>query len=155
MADVKPTRWPTDPSGVEESRPLFPTPEEMSTRYAVSILRGARPEPEGLRHGGGLVSWGAILDVRAAEVGEPQGVRAVVFDLVVGRDGQCWQVSRFDVEPGDEAVLVARQLAAALPPRCLAASIKSLAADGSPGEWHPDSASFDESSLAALTAAFG
>ncbi|HJO23856.1 MAG: hypothetical protein QF890_00575 [Myxococcota bacterium] len=139
---------------MEESLPLFPTPDEVGSRYAVCPLVDVRPEADGLRHREGLLSWGAILRAHVAEVGEPQGPCAVVFDLVIGREGTSWQVLRFGIEPGDEAAELGRQLTAALPPRCLAASIKSLTADGSPGEWHSDLASLDESSLVALTAAF-
>ena len=48
---------------------------------------------------------------------------------------------------------MARQCAGALAPSCLAASIKSLADGGSPGAWHPDLESYDESCLVAVTAA--
>lgn len=137
-----------------EPLPLFLTPQEVRSRYAVRVVVGARPADDGLRHRDGLLPWGRVLRAHAAEVGEPQGVRAVVFDLVFERDGRCWHVVRFDAEPGDEAGEVARQLVAALPTGCLTASLASLASGGTPNEWHPDPASFDESSLVALVAAF-
>jgi len=152
---VKLPRGLADLPGVEEFRPLFPKPEEVRSRYLVCNLSGVRLEAAGVRHEGGLVSWETIVRVRAAEVGEPQGVRATVFDLVIGWEGQRVRVVRFVAEPGEEAVSVAQRLTAALAPGCLTASIKSLAAEGSPRDWHPDSESFNESSLAALTAEFG
>ena len=96
--------------------------------------------------------WPRGLRAHAAAVGEPQGVRAVIFALVFERDGPRWRVLRFGAEPGDEA---ARQLSAALPTGCLTASLESLASDGTLGEWHPDPASLDESGLVALVARFG
>ena len=152
---IKLPRGLADLPGVEEFRPLLPTPDEVRARYRVRNLSTVRLEAEGVRHEGGVVSWGTVVRARAAEVGEPQGAHVTVFDLVIGWQGLRASVARFVAEPGEEAVSVAQQLAAALPPGCLAASIKSLAADGSPRDWHPDSESLDESSLAAITAEFG
>ena len=135
-----------------EPLPLFPTPQEVRSRCAVRVLGGARPVVAGLCHRDGLLPWERVLRAHAAEVGEPQGVRAVIFDLVFARDGPRWRVRRFGAEPGDEA---ARQLSAALPTGCLTASLESLASDGTPGEWHPAPASLDESGLVAVVATFG
>jgi len=139
--------------GVGEPLPLFLTPDAVRNRYAVRTLGGVCLAAVGVRHEAGLLPWSEVLRVHAAEVGEPQGVCAVVFDLVAGRDGLAWRVLRFDVDPGEEAVRVARQCVGALAPSCLAASIKSLADGGSAGAWHPDLESYDESCLVAVTAA--
>lgn len=152
-AGVKPSRGLADPYGVEEPLPLFLTPEAVRARYVVHTLGDVRLAGGGVRHGDGLLRWSQVLRVHAAEVGEPQGVRAVVFDLVVGREGVSWRVLRFDAEPGKEAVMVARQLAGPLAPSRLAASIKSLTDGGSPGAWYPDLESYDEWSLVAVSAA--
>jgi len=140
---------------VAEPLPLFLTPEEVRSRYSVRVLVGARPVAAGLCHRDGLLLWERVLRAHAAEVGEPQGVRAVVFDLVFERDGPHWRVLRFSAETGDEAIEVAQQLSAALPTGFLTASLERLTSEGTPGEWHPDPASLDESGLVALVATFG
>ena len=94
--------------------------------------------------------WHAL----AAEVGEPEGVRTIVFDLVL-EAGDCFRVVRFAAEPGEEAVEAAQALARGLPAERLSAEIKSLASEGVAGAWHPDLELFEEAALAALTALSG
>ena len=48
-----------------------------------------------------------ILHALAAEVGEPEGVRTVVFDLLVERKATGCVVCRFDADPGPEAKALA------------------------------------------------
>ena len=83
-------------------------------------------------------------------LGEPQGVRTIVFDLVVDRSAGSYAVCRFDAEPGEDAVAVARLIAGALPAERLGASIKSLAADGVTCCWYPDLESLEEAALTSL-----
>ena len=110
--------------------------------YRVELLHNARCVPDGIAHDRdgrrARVAWGEILRARAAEVGEPEGVRTIVFDLVVGRDASGVRVLRFDAEPGESAMLVARQLGEALGPDRSSASIKSVAVDGIASRWYPD-----------------
>jgi len=75
-------------------------------------------------------------------VGEPQGVRAIVFDLV-RREGTGWTAARLDAEPGEEASELARALDTALG-SAARPSIKSLATDGIPSRWYPDLGLFEE-----------
>jgi len=135
-----------------------PRRDEVASRYSARLVSEARPTPAGLSHRDAgatqVVAWSQVRRALAAEIGEPQGVRTVVFDLaLLGPDPDRVEALRFDAEPGEAAVAVARALALWLPPERLAASIKSLAADGLAEEWHPDLASFEEHALAALAAA--
>jgi hypothetical protein len=133
---------------------FLPSRDEVCARYRVRTLERARLGADGVSHCEGGVgralAWASVRRVLAAEVGEPQGVRTVVFDLVVGASGGAFEVVRFDAEPGEAAVAAARLLARHLPVERLAASIKSLAHDDLVGEWYPDLETFEEAALAAL-----
>jgi hypothetical protein len=133
---------------------FLPSRAAVSARYRVELLHEARAAANGLRHlENGCereLAWSAVAHVWAAEVGEPEGVCTIVFDLVVGRGPEGLAVRRFDAEPGEPATELARVLLRHLPPERLAAPVKSLAVDGRPNEWHPDLESFEEAALAAL-----
>jgi hypothetical protein len=135
-----------------------PRREDVRSRYSARLVSEAVPTRAGLRHrdetGLQVVSWSRVRRALAAEVGEPQGVRTVVFDLALhGPDPDRIEALRFDAEPGEAAVALARALTGWLPPERLAASIKNLASEGPAEEWHPDLESFEEHALAALAAA--
>ncbi len=138
---------------MSNSLPLIPSREQVRARYRVEVLLEGRATRDGLFHWHGgsehVLSWKEVIRVFAAEVGEPQGIRTVVFDLVVA-EGSGYSVCRFDAEPGDAAIAAARNLAAGLPPECLGASVKSLAAEGIPVDWYPDLAAFEEAALVSL-----
>jgi hypothetical protein len=91
----------------------------------------------------------------AAEVGEPEGVRTIIFDLVVDRislpEGMTFAVRRLDAEPGEEAMAVARAIQNALEPEDIAPSIKSLAAEGTPSLRYQDLEEFEAAALHSLT----
>jgi len=133
---------------------FLPSREDVCARYSVRLLAGAQATERGVVHQEGaaqrLLEWGEVDWVLAAEVGEPQGVRTIVFDLVVDRSAGSFAVCRFDVEPGEDAVVAARAIAGALPAEQLGVSIKSLAADGVTCRWYPDVESLEEASLALL-----
>jgi hypothetical protein len=122
--------------------------------YCAQLLHDVRVEPCGLRFriGAGERSlvWDEVWFAVAAEVGEPEGVRAIVFDLVVGRDEGGWRALRLDAEPGAFALQIARALQAGLPRGRRGPSIKSLASDGVPSQWYADLESFEESVAAAI-----
>jgi hypothetical protein len=132
-----------------------PRREDVSSRYSARLVTEVQTTRAGLRHrdasGTQLVDWSRVRRALAAEIGEPQGVRTVVFDVWLhGPDPDRVEALRFDAEPGEAAIAVARELLVWLPPERLAASIKNLAADGLAEEWHPDLESFEEQALAAL-----
>mgnify|MGYP001822848488 CR=1 FL=1 len=104
---------------------FLPSRDEVRARYSVRLLAGAQATERGVVHQEGaaerLLEWGEVDWVLAAEVGEPQGVRTVVFDLVVDGGAGSFAVCRFDAEPGEDAVAVARAIAGALPAERLGA----------------------------------
>ncbi len=140
--------------------PTNPSPDapdespEAGPRYRVELLAGARPTEEGVVFGDDastrLVRWSRVRRAMAAEVGEPQGVRTIVFDLVVDEAAEC-VLYRFDADPGQDAVEVARAIAEALAPDRADGSIKSLATDGIASRWYPDLESFEAANLAILS----
>lgn len=124
--------------------------------YRVELLRGARPAPGGILHaaagGERLLRWEEIRLAVAAEVGEPEGVRAIVFDLVLGRDERGWRAARLDSEPGEPAEEIARAIHCGVGQSQRGPSIKSLASDGVPSWWFADLGGFEEAIVAALGA---
>jgi hypothetical protein len=133
---------------------FLPSRDEVCARYSVRLLAGAQATERGVVHHEGaaqsLLAWGEVCWALAAEVGEPQGVRTIVFDLVVDRSAGSFAVCRFDAEPGDQAAAAARAIAGALPAERLGVSIKSLATDGTTCRWYPDLESLEEAALALL-----
>ncbi|HEX9814055.1 MAG TPA: hypothetical protein VGB31_03805 [Myxococcota bacterium] len=127
-------------------------------RYRVRLLENPELRERGIAHGDpanpGLVEWSAIRWALAAEVGEPEGVRTIIFDLVVDRvsepGGGAFEVRRLDAEPGEEAMRLAMAIERALAPGLSAPSIKSLATEGSPSRWYQDLEEFEAAALESL-----
>jgi hypothetical protein len=116
--------------------------------YHVDLLREPACCSDGLRHTHAsghseLIPWSRVRRALAAEIGEPEGVRTVVFDLQLERTTSGIRVLRFDADPGEHAMLLARQLSAALGADRAGPSIKSVAADGIASRWYPDLESFE------------
>jgi hypothetical protein len=129
--------------------------ESLQARYRVELLEGARVEERGVVHlrAGSefLIPWSHVRRALAAEVGEPEGVRTIVFDLALGVDVDACHVVRFDAEPGEEAMRIARQIGDALGPDRATPSLKSVATDGVASRWYPDLASFEVEALRVVT----
>jgi len=129
-------------------------------RYRVRLLENPALRESGIAHGDpanpGLVAWSGIRWALAAEVGEPEGVRTIIFDLVVdrisGSDGAAFEIRRLDAEPGEDAMKWATAIERALGPELSAPSIKSLAAEGSPSRWYQDLEEFEAAALESLDA---
>ena len=62
-----------------------------------------------------------------AEVGEPEGVRTIVCDLVRRAFGGGYKAHRLDADPGDAAQALARGLEAGLGSGAASVALKSLA----------------------------
>ena len=126
-------------------------------RYRVHLMPDAEATDHGIAYRRGesssLLEWSSVSQAVAAGLGEPDGVRTIVFDLVVESDGETCVVYRCDADPFDNAVQLARAIECALGPGRTGPSIKSIAADGSPTRWYPDLESFEEAVLEALGAA--
>lgn len=124
------------------------------SRYRVHVLREAWPTQGGISYRRDeeerLLEWSKVEYALACEVGEPEGVRTVVFDLVVGSLGRECVVLRTDAEPGDDAIEMARAIEAALGALRCSGALRSLAVDGIASLWHPDLPSFEEHALEQL-----
>ncbi len=122
--------------------------------YRVELLCGTRLAAGGVLHrtpaGERLLRWEEVRFALAAEVGEPEGVRAILFDLVLGRDADGWQVARLDADPGPTARAIAQAIQGGVVPQRRGPSIKSLASDGVASWWHPDLESFEVAAAAAI-----
>ena len=121
--------------------------------YRLQLLEDPRLSAAGIEHGPDqgrqLLDWSDVIGALAAEVGEPEGVRTIVFDLLARTRGGRVAV-RLDAEPGEPASAVAQMVAAALGDRARP-SIKHLAADGIATLWFADLASFEEIASAELS----
>ena len=133
---------------------LFVSSVELQDRYRVRLLdeeeltaEGIEYDHEGRRE---IVRWSEIELALTAEVGEPEGVRTIVFDFIVARDDERYQVRRMDAEPGEDAMELARLLGDRLGPDRTTASIKSVATDGIASRWYPDLESFEFDALHSL-----
>ncbi len=122
--------------------------EHVSTplAYRLQLLEEPRVSSAGVEHGPALcrelLQWRDVLGALAAEVGEPEGVRTIVFDLLAQASRGRRVALRLDAEPGEAAAEVAKVIAAALGERARP-SIKRLADDGTATLWFPDLASFE------------
>jgi len=124
-----------------------------SAYYRVRLLGDPKLCAAGVSHrkGGGrtLLPWSRIEHAIAAEVGEPEGVRTTVIDLVVRESGS-WLAYRLDAEPGEDAMNLAQGIARSLRASCSSASLKSLATDGIPSRWYPDLDGFEQEAIRLL-----
>jgi hypothetical protein len=128
-------------------------------RYRVEVLPDRLLGERGIAYGDpahrSLLQWSVVQRALAAEVGEPEGVRTIIFDLVVDRislpEGMTFAIRRLDAEPGEEAMAVARAIQTALGPEDVAPSIKSLAAEGVPSLRYQDLEEFEAAALESLS----
>jgi len=127
---------------------------EPSARYRARVVEGPAIQPSGLHHletgEPATLGWDEVRLVVAAEVGEPEGVRTIVFDLIAECGESDWLALRMDAEPGSESMERARELSAVLNAEACDPSLKSLAADGIPSRWYPDLTSFEEETIELL-----
>jgi hypothetical protein len=134
--------------------PSQDTDQSPDRGYRAQVLVSPEMDPRGLCHleSGDpvLLGWEAVRLAIAAEIGEPEGVRTIVFDLIAAEGSGPWVAYRIDAEPGAEAMLCARELTDHLTSEACGPSIKSLATDGIPSRWYPDLASFEEDALELL-----
>ena len=119
----------------------------LRAQYRVELLLDVKLLPKGIAHGTpdapGLLAWSEVITAFTAEVGEPEGVRTILFDLLVARGDEGFAIRRFDADPGEDAKALAEILSQRLAPDCLTASIKSVATDGLASRWYPDIESFE------------
>lgn len=127
---------------------------DSSVRYRVEVLSWVEVGEHGVGHFGAdrraTLQWASVLYALSAEVGEPEGVRTVVFDLVVERKGDECQVYRFDADPGSDAQALAERILVGLGRSRCSRSLVELARDGYASRRVPDLETLAESALAEL-----
>lgn len=128
--------------------------QQSSTSYVAQLVTRVCVE-EGVLHcveGGDArrIEAGEVIRALCAQVGEPEGVRTVVFDLVVRIDDATCVAYRFDADPGDDARDLADSLERELGGECCSLALREVAKDGYTGHWFPDVGSFEDDNLALL-----
>jgi hypothetical protein len=156
---------PDDPvlDGLVAERPAPGTIHELRggpvsplvpSRYRAHLLPGAKPTEKGMVYRRGrdrfLLEWRRVRLAFAAEVGEPEGVRTIVFDLVIESDGSECVACRLDAEPGEDATALARAVELGVGRDRCAPSLRALAAEGIPTRGYPDLDTFAEATLEAI-----
>lgn len=135
-------------------RDFLPSDSEPSERYRVEVLVETEVGPQGISHRVGpdrrLLPWGQVECALVAEVGEPEGVRTVVFDLVIERKPDECLVCRFDADPTEDARGVAVSIRRHLAPEFIAPSLHELADEGISTRRYPDLETLAEATLAQL-----
>jgi hypothetical protein len=126
-------------------------PDDPQARYRVEVLAWAEVGEHGVAYFAGgrrrTLQWASVIRALAAQVGEPEGVRTIVFDLVVERKGDECSVSRFDADPGPDAQEIAGRIATGLGRSRCSRSLLELAADGQPSRSFADLESLAEDAL--------
>lgn len=134
--------------------PTHSRDREQPTCYPARLLERPRATAQGIEHRRSgetaLLPWSAVRGAVAAEVGEPEGVRTIVFDLLVRDAGGAPCVHRLGADPGPDAMALARAVQDALGAERKIPWIRSLATDGIPARWYPDLESFEADAAAEL-----
>ena len=108
-------------------------------------------EFEGATH---RVPWAQLVAGFASQVGEPDGVRTIVFDLACCRfafEGDPEPaLLRFSIDPSEEPRGAAQRIVDMLGKTACSASLHALAREGATTESHADLQSLDEALLASL-----
>lgn len=109
------------------------------------VLPDARADGRGIFYRRGdrlfLLPWRCIEAAHAAEVGEPEGVLTVVFDLAVSGapGGRC----RLDADPGEPARGLGQSIERAIGRGRCTASLRAVALEGYATRTYPDLESFE------------
>ncbi len=126
----------------------------VPSRYRVHLLPDAKPTERGVVYRRGedrfLLAWSRVEHALGAEVGEPEGVRTIVFDLALEVSGAECVVCRLDAEPGEEATAVARAIQLGIGRERGSASLRALAAEGLPTRCYSDLETLSEANLETL-----
>jgi len=117
-------------------------------RSPVVLLPEAQADERGItyRRSGRLylLPWSRIGAAHAAEVGEPEGVQTVVFDLVLAARPR--RRCRLDAEPGAPARDLGQAIAHGVGRARCTASLRAVALEGYATRSYPDVQSFEDDS---------
>lgn len=137
-------------SALEEDRALSAESDDgtghVPARTRVVLLPEPQLDARGVLYrrseGLYLLPWSRVSGAHAAEVGEPEGVRTVVFDLsLTGREHvRC----RLDADPGDSARELGQAIERGLGRGQCTKSLRAVALDGYATRSYPDLESFEE-----------
>jgi len=89
-----------------------------------------------------LLPWSQVEAAHAAEIGEPEGVQTVVFDLAL--TGRPWERCRLDADPGEAARVLGQAIEGGLGRGRCTASLRAVALEGYATRSYPDLESFEE-----------
>lgn len=98
------------------------------------------------------IEWNEIERVFAAEVGEPEGIRAIVFDLIWTGGPEGPVLLRFSVDPCDGPKHPAQRFVDSLGESRCSGSLRSLARDGRATDCFSHLDTLDEALLETLAA---
>jgi hypothetical protein len=128
--------------------------DQVPSRYRVHLLPDAKVTERGVVYRRGddrfLLVWSRVERALAAEVGEPEGVRTIVFDLALELVGPECVVCRLDAEPGEEASALARAIQIGVGRDRCSASLRALATEGLPTRCYPDLDTLTEANLESI-----
>jgi hypothetical protein len=128
--------------------------EKLPSRYRAHLLADVKPTERGLLYRRGeqhfVLEWARVRRALCAEVGEPEGVRTIVFDLVVGIEGEECVACRFDADPGEDTHALARAVEIGVGPGRCDPSLRAAAVDGFATRSHPDLEAFEDAALEAI-----
>lgn len=143
-----------DAFGGASLKPAAGAAARIPSRCRVHFLPDAKATDRGIVYRRGeerfLLVWGRIQAAFAADVGEPEGVRTVVFDVAVEMRGDECVLCRFDVDPGDEAQALARAIEVGVGRELCSASLRALAREGLPSRHYVDLDTLTEATLEAI-----
>lgn len=88
-----------------------------------------------------LLPWSRVAAAHAAEIGEPQGVQTVVFDLTLS--GRPHERCRLEADLGEPAHSLGRAIERGLGRGRCTASLRAVALEGYPTRSYPDLESFE------------
>ncbi len=127
---------------------------QVPSRYRVHLLPDAKVTERGVVYRRGedrfLLVWSRIERALAAEVGEPEGVRTIVFDLALELVGPECVVCRLDAEPGEDASALARAIQIGVGRDRCSPSLRALATEGLPTRCYPDLDTLTEANLESI-----
>jgi len=126
----------------------------VPSRCRVHLLPDAKATDRGVVYRRGddrfLLAWSRMQAAFAAEVGEPEGVRTLVFDVAVEIRGDECVLCRFDADSSEEAQALARAIEVGVGRERCSASLSTLAREGLPSRHYADLETLTEATLEAI-----
>lgn len=141
---------------MSDSEPYIDIPRHLACdAWAIRVIE--RPEfsvdgVEGIAEGAVTIPWSTLSRAFVAEVGEPEGVRAVVFDLAQAGADPGPTLWRFGIDPYDAPKLIAQWIVEALGSSRCSLSLLTLAKEGVPTQFYTHLVDWDDLVLAELLA---